>query len=307
MNELVYQKLTAMASQPEAIEQAVAYIASHLKAFLKRRDKVLILFPDEPATVGRMMKEAVLRCEAVPQFLGQDQRWITILKTAFVTKSDAIIGPPLTLLGLAKLAKHRGTPLFARNILVAGYPSKRWMVDGIERGLDCHAWGCYDPGSSAMIAGFTCKECRLHLRNGGYQVRIVDEKGRELPRGERGRVLLYPDGDPELLFDTGDIARLDTSPCKCGGTTPRLIDIDTNNGLDPALSQMGESLHHWGSILDCRLSNSGYGLELEMIVFPGEKLPQLPNCAKLVVRPWNPETDEPFPHAYILKKRLFSE
>ena len=307
MNEMVYQKLTAMASQPETLEQAVAYIVSHLKAFLKRRDKVLILFPDEPATVGRMMKEAVLRCEAVPQFLGQDQRWITILKTAFVTKSDAIIGPPLTLLGLAKLAKHRGTPLFARNILVAGYPIKQWMVDGIERGLDCRAWGCYDPGYSAMIAGFTCKECCLHLRNGGYQIRIVDEKGREVPQGERGRVLLCPDSDPDLLFDTGDIARLDTSSCKCGGTTPRLMDIDTNNGVDPTLSKLGESLHYWGSILDCRLSNSGYGLELEMIVFPGEKLPKLPNCAKLVVRAWNPESDEPFPHAFVLKKRLFSE
>lgn len=306
MNEIIYQRLTAMASRSEVMEQSVDYIVSHLKCFLKRRDKVLILFPDQPAAVGRLMKEAVLRCEAVPQFLENDQRWITILKTAFMTKSDAIIGPPLTILGLSKLARHRRTPLYARNILVAGYPIKQWMVDGIERGLDCKAWGCYDPGMSTMIAGFTCKECCLHLRKEGYQVRILDKEGRELPEGDMGRVVLSPDSDPTLLFDTGDLARINTSPCACGGSTPRLMDIDTNNGTDATLSKLGESLHYWGSILDCRLANTGYGLELELTVFPGEKLPKFPNCAKLVVKAFNPETDAPYPHDYALKKRFFS-
>ena len=307
MNELIYQKLTVMASQPDAQEQAVRYIVTNLKRFLKRRDKVLILFPDEPAAIGRMMKEAVLRCDAVPQFLEGDHRWITILKTAFMSKSDAIVGPPLTLLGLAKLAKNRGTPLFARNILVAGYPIKQWMVDGIERGLDCKAWGCYDPGSSAMIAGFTCKSCCLHLREQGYRVRIVDNAGEEVSEGVTGRVLLSAEAAPELEFDTGDFARLDTTRCSCGDVTPRLMDIDTNHGTDPALSELSESLHYWGSILDCKMANTGHGLELEVVVFPGEKLPKFPSCAKLVVRAWNPETDTPFPHAYMMKRRLFSQ
>ena len=37
-----------------------------------------------------------------------------------------------------------------------------------------------------------------------------------------------------------------------------------------------------------------YGLELEIVKFPGEKLPKLPDCAKLILRSWNPELDEPF-------------
>lgn len=306
MNELIYQKLTVMASQPESLELSVAYLTTNLGRFLKRRDKVLILFPDEPASLGRMMKEAVLRCEAVPQFLEGDHRWITILKTAFMTKSDAIVGPPLTLLGLAKLAKHRGTPLFARNVLVAGYPSKQWMVEGIERGLDCRVWGCYDPGSSAMIAGFTCNACCIHLREKGYRVRIVNELGDDVAPGELGRVLLSADSAPELQFDTGDFARLDTSPCACGTKTPRLVDVDANYGVDQTMARLAESFQYWGSILDCKLANTGYGLELELTVFPGEKLPKFPNCAKLVVKAFNPESDEPYPHGYALKKRIFS-
>lgn len=306
MNELAYRKLMRMASEPEAREKAICYIASNAGRFLKKRDKVLILFPDKEGGIGPLIKEAVLRCEARPQFLGEDQRWINILKTAFINRCDAIVGPPLTILGLAKVAKHRGTPLFARNILVAGYPSKQWMVDGIEQGLDCKAWGCYDPGYSTIVAGFTCKCCRLHLRSDRYRAHILDDGGAELAEGETGRIILSPLCDDELRFDTGDTGYLNTAPCECGQTEPRLLDIDTNHGIDPELSELGESFFHWNSILDCKLSNTGCGLELELVVFPGEKLPKFPSCAKLVVRAWNPEKDEPFPHAYVLKKRLFS-
>lgn len=307
MNELAYRRLTQLASTEDAQERSVEYLADHLGRFLKRRDKVMILFPDHPATIGNLMKRAVLRCGAEPQFLEGDQRWLTILKTAFVTRSDAIIGPPLTLLGLAKVAKHFSTPLFARNVLVAGYPSKDWMINGIQNGLDCQVYGCYDPGMSAMVAGFSCPYGGVHLRSQRYHARVQDERGRELPDGSIGRVVLSPVCDKDIKFDTGDMARIDRSPCACGCTSPRLTDIDTNHGVEPALSQLGESFLYWGSVLDCKLANTGYGLELELVVFPGEKLPKIPNCAKLVVRPWNPETDEPFPHAYVLKKRLFYE
>ena len=54
--------------------------------------------------------------------------------------------------------------------------------------------------------------------------------------------------------------------------------------------------------MDCRLNKGECGLEVEMIVFPGEKLPKLPNAAKRVIRPWDPETDEPFWYIPQLKK-----
>ena len=306
MNDLAYYKLTALASAPDALDKAAEYLASHMRQFLKKRDKVLILFPNAPATVGTLIKEAVLRCGAEPQFLEEDHRWLTILKTAFITRSDCIIGYPLTLLGLAKVAKHMGTPLFARNVLIGGYPSQKWMVDGIAHGLDCKVWGCYDPGLSAMIAGFNCHLGHIHLRQDRYRARIWDKQGKDLPEGEIGRVVLSPTCDDELMFDTGDTGRIDSSPCACGNPSPRLMELSTSNGIHPDLSELWETCHYWGSILDCKITNTGYGLELEVVVFPGEKLPKFPSCAKLLVRAWNPESDEPFPHAYILKRRLFS-
>ena len=85
MNDIAYHKLTALASSPDALERAAEYLASHMGQFLKKRDKVLILFPNAPATVGSLVKEAVLRCGAIPQFMEEDHRWLTILKTALIT------------------------------------------------------------------------------------------------------------------------------------------------------------------------------------------------------------------------------
>lgn len=63
---------------------------------------------------------------------------------------------------------------------------------------------------------------------------------------------------------------------------------------DPDLDDLRQELHSWTSILDCRLEKGQYGLEMEIVSFPGRQLPKLPSCAKLVVRPLNPEKDVPF-------------
>ena len=66
------------------------------------------------------------------------------------------------------------------------------------------------------------------------------------------------------------------------------------SNADPELAKVGKDLMSWTSILDCRLTRGEYGLEMEIVTFPGEKLPKLPSCAKLIVRSWNPQEDIPF-------------
>jgi len=63
--------------------------------------------------------------------------------------------------------------------------------------------------------------------------------------------------------------------------------------LEPDIARLSGHLHRWTSILDCRVTRGDYGLELEIVTFPGEKLPKLPSCAKQVVRPWDPEREVP--------------
>ena len=71
--------------------------------------------------------------------------------------------------------------------------------------------------------------------------------------------------------------------------------------MDPELDALAQNLLSWNSILDCHVKRGEYGLELEIVCFQGEKLPQLPTAARLVIRPWDPSTDRPLLHMSSLK------
>lgn len=308
MEQPSYMKIAALAETPEAIANSISYLQQKMSRFLKKKEKVLILFQNNHDSSSRILEESVLACECTPIWIGPDRRWMTMLKTAFTSKCNCIIGSPLMLLGLSKLARYMGTPLFARNVMMAGYPTSEWLVNGVRKGLDCMAWGCFDPGIGAVVAGFTCEQVDgVHVRAEEYSLDIVDDEGRSLPPGEMGHVILYPNADPTLRFAVGDRARLSMGKCACGSCEPKLVDIDTVKPEGVDLAAMGESLHYWSSILDCRLEKTECGLELELIVFQGEKLPKLPTAARLIVRAFNPEKDEPFPHHEVLNRRYLSQ
>ena len=299
----VYDKIVELSQEPLAREKSIAYVAENLGKFLKLKERVLICFPEhKEGNISWIVEQAIQRCGAVPVLLGEDHRWKNILRTAFLSRASTVIGPPMIILGLTKLEKAEGVPLFVRNAVTAGYPCLDWMIDGIRKGFDCQTWGCFGLDTSGVVAGFSCGRSRgVHLRSDAYTVQILDEQGNLLPEGECGEIHLYPNGRPDLRYGLGERARLETVSCACGSQEIRLMDMAPDKTEDPDLRDLGQYLQSWTSILDCRLNKGEYGLEIEIIVFPGEKLPKLPSAARLVVRAWNPEMDEPFPYEPALK------
>ncbi len=131
---------------------------------------------------------------------------------------------------------------------------------------------------------------------------ILDEDGASLPDGEDGEIVLYSKAAPELRCHTGEQGKLVRKTCKCGSSAPRVIDFAPGKTeSDPMLLQLGQELQSWTSILDCRLKRGSYGLEIELVVIPGEKLPKLPTAAKMVIRNLDLETQEPFFYDPMLK------
>lgn len=286
----------ALRGQSAAEAQAtVEYLAASMP-FIKKGDTVLICFAkDKPGSFGELMEKAVLRLEAVPVMVEKDWRWKTLLRLAFSSRANTIVATPLVVLGLTKLARQKGTPLYIRRMITAGYPCEDWMIEGIARGLDCQPWGCFAPRGNAVVAGFSCgQSLGVHLRDDIYGVRILDESGAQVPEGTLGDMVLYRKEDPSVEFPMGERARLDTTPCPCGCAAPRLMDITNGKSRDPELAKVGKELMSWTSILDCRLRRGDYGLEMEVVTFAGEKLPKLPACARRLVRAWDPDKDEPF-------------
>ena len=308
MEHLVFQEMVAQASEEIRREQSILYLAEHLRRFLKRNEKVLICFFDhEEGGIGWLMEQAVLRCGAVPVIWGPDHRWKTLLQQAFFSHANTIIGLPLIILGLSKLKKHNGIPLYIRHVVTAGYPCLDWMIDGIISGLDCKTWGSFGVSSTGVVAGFSCGRSRgVHLRQEEYGVDILGPDGECLPAGETGEMVLWSKAEPRLRLPLGETGRLEPAPCLCGCSAPRLMDMYPGRTKDADLADLGQYLQSWTSVLDCRLKRGEYGLELELVVFAGEKLPKLPTAAKQVIRPWDPKHDEPFRYEPQVKNMVFS-
>ena len=296
MDYVAFREIAETCRDAGVQERTIAYLTEHLGNFLRKRERVLICFMEHSeGSRSWLMEQAVLGCEAIPIVIGPDRRWKTILRLAFTNKVSAIIGEPLLILGLTKLKKYSATPLSVRRVVTAGYPCPDWMIDGIVKGFDCQAGGCFGLQQSSVVAGFACGQSwGVHIRDEEYGVEILDEEGNPLPPGEMGEILIYPKRLPHLRYALGDHARLVTQPCKCGSKAPRLIEMNAGSNSPADLDALGQQLQSWTSILDCRLRKTECGLEVEIVCFQGEKLPKLPTLAKLVVRPWQPDVDEPF-------------
>lgn len=298
VNTEVYNRLHRLETTPEALEGTVTYIADHLGTFLHTNEQVLICYPNTGScSFGSILEQAVRRCDCVPVFWESDYRWKTLLRQAFAMHAVTILGPPLVVLGLMKMAKATATPLYVQNVMLGGYPYASWMVEGIKKGLDCRIWGCYSVGPGPVVAGFTCsREAGIHLRDDIFDVSITADDGSLLPDPQRGHLLLtYKKGtDEEIVYDTDESASLLHQPCSCGSDAPRILETLYIGNDDPTKKMLEERFLAWSSILDYKVERTEYGIALELVVFPGESLPQIPSCAKLVIRPWDPETDVPF-------------
>lgn len=303
MDRSAYWKIAELASQPQAQEATIAYLTEHLRHFLRKQERVLICFLEhKEGNLSWLMEQAVLRCEAVPVIWGPDHKWKTLLQQAFFHRTTAIIGPPLILLGLAKLKRQSATPLYIRRCITAAYPCLDWMIDGIVQGFDCELGGCMTIGESSIVAGFACGHSwGVHIREKEYGIDIVDAEGKRLPEGQTGKMILYPQADPRLRFPLEENARLMTEPCECGSQVPRILEMCPGPSEDLDIEEFRQYLHSWTSILDCRVERGENGLEIEIVCFAGEKLPKLPSAAMRVVRPWNPTDDEPFWYMPALK------
>lgn len=303
MNRNIYKKMVELAREEDALERSVAYLSEHLGHFLRKGERVFICFSEyEHGNLTWLMEQAVLRCEAVPVIWGPERLWKTLLQQAFLNKVTAIIGSPLLLLGLSKLRRQSGTPLSIRRVITAGYPAPEWMIDGIVDGLDCEMGGCFTLDISGVVAGFACGHSwGVHIREEEYRVDIVDENDVRVPDGQMGEIVLYPKDRPDLRWPLGEGGRLEIEPCVCGSDKVRMMDMVWGWGQDPAVLELAQMLHSWTSVLDCQVIKGESGLELEIVCFQGEKLPKLPSVAKLVVRPWNPQTDAPYNFARAMK------
>ena len=291
-----YEHILELETTPEALEATVKYLSERLKPFLQTLEPVLICYPDEgPKSLGGVFKEAVLRCNANPVFWGPDYRWKELLRTAFHSHANTVVGHPLVVLGLMKLARATSTPLYFFDVIVCGDPFSHWMVDDLKLGLDCKIWGCYAVRSGPVVAGFSCpQEAGIHIREDVFAPHFPDQPGSDTYASMRGRLYFQSVKDPSVVYDPMVQALVHYQSCSCGCDEPRVVETGSVRDDIRAREVLEDKFLAWSSVLDYYSENTESGMALELVVFPGESLPKVPSAAKLKIRPWNPDVDIPF-------------
>ena len=290
----MYQEILELETTPEAREATVSYLSKKIKPFLSVLEPVLICFPDEgPESLGGIFKEAVIRCEAKPVFWGPDYRWKELLRIAFDTHANTVVGHPLVVLGLMKLARATATPLYVYDLIVCSDPFSRWIVEDLKKGFDCRVWGCYAVRSGPLVAGFSCaQEAGMHIRQDVFHPFLKQDPER-IEKTNRGNLCFSYAKNPELIYDPDQTVLLHTHACSCGCDEPRVMEANASSEDDISREMLESRLLTWSSVLDFCMEKTESGLSLEMVVFPGESLPKVPSVAKLSVRRWN-QNDIPF-------------
>ena len=110
--------------------------------------------------------------------------------------------------------------------------------------------------------------------------------------------------DDSLVYDPEETSILLHQPCSCGSDSPRIVDVIYTGGGEFSFHVLEDRLLPWARVLEFRSQVTESGLDLELVVFPGAQVPELPNCAKLTIRNWNPEKDVPMCIQDLLPKNL---
>ena len=127
------------------------------------------------------------------------------------------------------LTPAAGHALGIEKVLMNGETVPEGAREFIAARLGARAVAIY----SCQEVGHIASECEAaphyHVAAENVLVEIVDDRGRDVAPGERGRVVvtgLYNYAMPFIRYELGDIAVAGTGPCRCGRTLPVITRID---------------------------------------------------------------------------------
>jgi phenylacetate-CoA ligase len=207
-------------------------------AGIRQGDRVLLAVTlDRCFIAGLAYYSGLVRLGATAIRSGPGQparQWNLIQKL----RPKAIVGVPSFLLRLAIWGEENGIntrKCGIESLITIGEPirSPDYSPTPLGKQLE-DAWGA-KIYSSYGATEFETAFCECSASCGGHVhpelmiVEIVDDEGNLLPDGQPGEVIVTPlgvEGFPLIRFRTGDIARLNGTPCQCGWQTKRLGPLE---------------------------------------------------------------------------------
>ena len=162
-----------------------------------------------------------LGCAVIPMSAGNTEKQLMLMQDLGVT---VLIATPSYALYLSEVAAQKG--IIGNLKLRIGFFGAEGCTPEMRQKIE-ENFGIIatDPG----VSGECEYRCGLHIWEDHFIPEIIDpETGEVLPAGSTGELVVTPlfkEALPLLRYRTGDITRLDYSPCACGRTHVRMEKV----------------------------------------------------------------------------------
>jgi phenylacetate-CoA ligase len=169
-----------------------------------------------------------LGATVLPTSVGNTERQVELMQDLHVT---AIACTPSYLLHIAEVAEKMGVSIRDDTDLQMGFlGAETWSEQMRTRIQDWLGIRAYDIYGTSELSGPMFTECSeqqgIHVWGDLALLEVVDPAtGEVLEPGEAGELtvtMLQKEALPMIRYRTGDLTAIDTDPCACGRTHPRI-------------------------------------------------------------------------------------
>jgi phenylacetate-CoA ligase len=195
----------------------------------------------------RWWRDRLFRTTLLPAFEMSSSKVDGFIQEIRSIRPKMLFGYPSALAYIAGHAARMRQRLDDLGVRVVFVTSEMLYDD--QRAAIGQAFGCpVANGYGARDAGFIAHECPsggMHISAEDIIVEIIDANGEPLPEGRSGEIVVthLATGDfPFVRYRTGDVASLDTQPCRCGRGLPLLKDIQGRT-TDFVVARDGTVMH----------------------------------------------------------------
>jgi phenylacetate-CoA ligase len=178
----------------------------------------------------RGWRDRLLRTELLPAFEMSPEKLDEFISVIRRRRPKMLFGYPSALAHIARHAEMRGAVMSDLGIKVAFVTSERLYES--QREAIARVFGCrVANGYGGRDAGFIAHECpqgAMHITAEDVIVELIDADGKPVPPGTAGEIVvthLATRDYPFIRYRTGDVAVMDSAPCRCGRCLPVLKEI----------------------------------------------------------------------------------
>jgi phenylacetate-CoA ligase len=195
----------------------------------------------------RRIRDAAMRTELLPAFEMSEAKLDDFVRRIRRRRPKILFGYPSALAHIARHASRRGIAMDDLGVEVA-FVTGESLYDrqrqDIEQTFGCEVANGYGSREGGFIA-HQCPAGGMHITAEDVIVEVIDERGRPLPAGRHGEIVVThvaTQGFPFVRYRTGDVGVLSGRRCDCGRGLPLLQEVQGRT-TDFVIARDGTVMH----------------------------------------------------------------